>query len=301
MDGQNLQRLVRQFLNEPSTSSFLDARFTYDALYAGAKEWTRISKCLRTTQSITTVADQRGYSLNGDFLGHYIKDNDDNYIIKYNDGSNDYFLDFKPYEEIIYDNDTTSVSIPDYWGITQDTTLDSQVSVAASAAGDKIGGKARLTVAVASFADIVPGDIVHNTTDVSDGVVEKVVSTTALDICLFGGTDNEVDSADAFIIQPRGRLQLVLDPPPSTASHTVTVYYLQKPAPVYSNYSVYPFSYDYAEALAKYAAWAYKYRDREPDFGDAFYQFFAMEAREYGKLFKNAAGLAKSAIVPRFR
>jgi hypothetical protein len=27
----------------------------------------------------------------------------------------------------------------------------------------------------------------------------------------------------------------------------------------------------------KYAAWLYKYRDREPNFGDGFYRYFEME------------------------
>lgn len=301
MDGKDLKRRVRQLLNEPSTSSFLDDRTTYDFLFEGAKAWVIISKCLRKTQSITTVAEQAAYTLDGDFLGHYLKDNDRDFFIKYNDGSDDHFLDFKPYQEIIRDNDTDSQSIPDYWGITTDPTLDDQITGTASAAGDKTGGKSRLTVASAKFADVTVGDVVHNTTDVSDGMVVKVVSTVALDVCLFGGTDNEIDSSDAFIIQPRGRLQLILDPPPSTASHTITVYALQNPAPVYDDYSVYPFAFDYAEALAKYAAWLYKYRDKEPDFGNAWYQFFLAQAQAYGELFKEAVGRDTSRIVPRFR
>ncbi|MEA2066549.1 MAG: hypothetical protein U9O65_05565 [Thermotogota bacterium] len=301
MDGKDLKRRVRQFLNEPSTSSFLDARTTYDFLYEAAKAWVIASKCLRKTQTITTVADQRAYTLDGDFLGHYLRDDDRDFFIKYNDGSNDYFLDFKTYQEIIHDNNTDSQSIPDYWGITTDPTLDDQITGTASADGDATGGKARLTVASAKFADVTAGDVVHNTTDASDGIIAKVVSTVALDVCLFGGTDNEIDASDTFIIQPRGRLQLVFDPPPSTTSHTVTVYALQSPAPVYSDYDIYPFAYDYAEALAKYAAWLYKYRDKEPDFGNAWYQFFLAQANSYGELFKEAVGRDTSRVVPRFR
>ena len=287
-------------MNEPSSSQFLDDRTTFDFLYEGAKKWVLISKSLRKTQEITTVAEQQGYTLDGDFLGHYFKDDDNDFFIKYNDGSDDYFLDFKNYQEIIWDNDTDSQSVPDYWGITTDPTLDSQITGTASQAGDATGGKARLTVASAAFADVTAGDIIHNTTDGSDGVIVKVVSTTVLDTCLFGGTDNEWDSSDAFIIQPRGRLQLVLDPPPSTASHTITVYALQKPAPVYSDYDVYPFAYDYEEALSKFAAFLYKYRDKEPDFGHVWYQYFVAQATEYGMLFKETVGRDKSRLVPRF-
>jgi len=301
MDGKSMARRVRNLLNEPSTSSFLDSRTTFDFLFEAAKTWTIISKCLRKTQSITTVAEQQGYSLDGDFLGHFLRDDDRDFFLKYNDGSDDHFLDFKPYQEIVRDNNTDSQSVPSYWGITTDPTLDDQITGTASADGDATGGKSRLTVASAAFADVTPGDTIHNTRDASDGVVVKVVSTVALDTCLFGGTDNEWDTSDAFIIQPRGRLQLVFDPPPSTDSHTATIYALQTPPPVYSDYDVYPFAFDYAEALAKYAAWLYKYRDKEPEFGNAWYQFFLAQANKYGELFKEAAGRDTSRIVPRFR
>jgi hypothetical protein len=281
----------------------LDSRTTFDFLYEAAKQWTLISKCLRKEQSITTVAETASYTLDGDFLGHYIKDGDDDndFQIKYNDGSDDYFLDFKPYQNIIYDNNTDSVSIPSEWGITHDTTLDSQISGAVNAAGAATGGKSTAAAATALFTDCTAGDIIHNTIDGSDGVIISVASDfKSITTCLFGGSNNDWSNADTLIVQPRGRLLLVLDPPPSTASHTVTVYGLQKPAPVYSDYDVYPFSYDYPEALAKYAAWLYKMRDREPDFGHAWYQYFLIQANEYGALFKETAGTHKSKMAPRF-
>lgn len=302
MDGKDLTRRVQNLLNEPSTSQFLDARTTYDFLYEGAKQWTIISKCLRKEQSITTVAEQQGYTLDGDFLGHYIRDDDNDFQLKYNDGTNDHFLDFKPYREIINDNNEDSVKIPSEWGITQDTTLDSQVSGAANATGAATGGKSTCAAATTLFTDVTPGDIVHNTTDGSDGVVISVASDfKSISTCLFGGTENDWSSSDSVIIQPRGRLKLLFDPLPSTASHTATVYALQKPAPVYSDYDVYPFSYDYAEALSKYAAWLYKMRDREPDFAHAWYTYFYAQAMEYGTLFSTTVGIDTSRMVPRFR
>lgn len=302
MDGKDLTRRVLNLLNEPSTSQFIDERTTFDYLYDAAKQWTIISKCLRKTQEITTVASQQGYTLDGDFLGHYIRDDNNDFQIKYNDGTDDYFLDFKPYREIINDNNEDSQTIPDNWGITHDATLDSQVSGATNAAGASVGGKSTCAAATALFTDVTAGDIIHNTADGSDGVVISIASDfKSVTTCLFGGTDNDWTSADTLIIQPRGRLQLVFDPPPETKDHTVTVYALQKPPPVYSDYDVYPFSYDYAEALSKYAAWLYKYRDKEPDFGNAWYQAFFAQATEYGALFREAVGIDKSRMVPRFR
>ena len=301
MDGKDLSRRVLKLLNEPSTSQFIDTRTTFDFLYEAAKEWVNISKCLRKTQSITTVAEQQGYTIDGDFLAHWVKDDDNSFQVKYNDGSDDYFLDFKEYSEIIYDNDSDSVLLPSYWGVTNDTTLDSQITGVTNAAGAAVGGKSTCAAATALFTDATAGDIIHNTTDGSDGVIISIASdfkscTTAL----FGGTDNDWTSGDALIIQPRGRLKLVLDPPPSTAAHTITVYALQKPTPVYSSYDVYPFSYDYAEALSKYAAWLYKMRDKEPDVGHAWYKFFYAQAMDYGGLFKAAVGIDTSRMVPLF-
>jgi len=281
MDGKNLSRLVRQSINESSTSVWLDERTTYDYLYEAAKEWVRRTKCLTNTQSITTVADQTDYTIDGDYMGLYLRNAENKYYIKYNDGSDNYFPTFKGYSSIIYDDNDTSVAIPDNFSIADEQSLDSQISGTASADGDATGGKSLLTT-TSDLSDVTSGDIVHNTTDDSDGVVVSVPSggTTAY-ICLFDGTDNEWDSSDAFIIQPRRRFRLILDPPPETASETITFYYIQKPAPVYSDYDVYNIAFEYSEALAKYAVWLYKYRDREPQFGDAFYQYWERAIRAY--------------------
>jgi hypothetical protein len=149
------------------------------------------------------------------------------------------------------------------------------------------------------FADVTPGDIIYNTTDVSEGIVTKVTSTKIIEICLFGGTDNEIDASDAFFIQPRKRFLLQFDPKPSTASHTVTFYYLKKPNPVYSDYGVYEIPYEYSETLCHYAAWLYKYRDQEPKFGDAFYKYWDMQIKNYRRLTNK--GLARrSRIIPHW-
>ena len=299
MDGKDLKRRVARLLDEPKKGNWLEDRSTFDFLFEAAKEWTIISKCLRKEQSITTVAETQAYTLDGDFLGHYVKDDTNDFQIKYNDGSDNHFLDFKIYQQIIYDDDTDSISIPSYWGVTHDATLDSQITGTANAAGAATGGKSTLSVATALFADVTAGDAVHNTTDNSDGVVISVASDfKSCTTCMFDGRNNDWTSSDAFVIQPRGRLQLVFDPPPSVSGHTVTVYALQKPAPVYSDYDVYPFSYDYAEALSKYAAWLYKMKDKEPNFAHAWYQYFFKQATEYGALFKTAVGIDTSRMVP---
>ena len=300
MDGKDLSRRVRQLLNEPSTSPFLDARTTFDFLYAASRQWIIETESLTAEQSITTVASQAGYTIDGDFLSLYLKD-DDEFFIKYYDGTDYYFLKFKPYSEVIYENNTTDADIPSNFTISDDQTLDTLISDTADNAADDVGGKTVLTMNTEVFGDVTPGDIIHNTTDASDGIVTKVTSTKILEICLFGGTDNEIDDSDAFLIQPRKRLKLILDPPPETKDQTVTLYYLQSPRPVYSDYDVYPIPFEYADVIAKYAAWLYTYRDDEPDFGDAYYVHWRRQVTTYRRLTNRALVKEESRLIPVVR
>lgn len=297
MDGKDLLRRVRQLLNEPSTSPFLDERTTYDFLYAAARQWIIETESLTAEQDITTIANTAGYTIDGDFLSLYLK-HDDEFFIKYYDGTDYYFPKFKPYSEVIYENNTTGITIPGYFTITDDQTLDTLISDTADIAADDVGGKTVLTMNTEVFGDVTPGDIIHNTTDVSDGIITKATSTKIIEICLFGGTDNEIDVSDAFLIQPRKRLKLILDPKPSTAGHTVTLYYLQSPRPVYSDYDVYPIPFEYADAIAKYAAWLYTYRDDEPNFGDAYYVHWRRQVTTYRRLTNKALVKEESRIIP---
>ena len=166
--------------------------------------------------------------------------------------------------------------------------------------GAAVGGKSTLTMLTAFFLDVTPGDMIYNTTDVSEGIVLSTEPTgKILTTALFGGTDNTWDADDDFFIQPRKRFLLTLVPKPSTASHTVTFYYLKKPDPVYTDYGVYEIPHECSEALCKYAAWLYKYRDQEPQFGDAFYKYWEMQIKEYQRLTRK--GLAKrSRITPQW-
>lgn len=279
MDGKTLLYKLRQLLNEDSDSGFLDKRTSYDYLWEAAIEFVNRTACLKSTQSISTVVDQTGYTLNADFLSMYLKNDSNNLYIKYNNGSTDSFVTWKDYEDIIYGNNTSSQSVAGGFSIIDDSTLDSQVTGSATSAGALSGGQATLTDTAADFSDVSPGDIVHNTTDGSDGIVLSKTSSTVLVTALFGGTDNDWAVSDAYIIQPQGRLKLVLDGPPSTADHTITVYYTQRPAPVYSDYGVYRFPSQYSDAIVKYAAFLYKFKDREPNFGHTWYGIFDRQVR----------------------
>ena len=281
VDGKSLLKALGELLNENSTSGWLDTRSSYRFLYQSAMEFVRRTQCLKNEQSIATVANQTGYTLNADFMEMYLRTKDTHELyIKYNDGTSDYFIKFKKYQEIVYENNTTAKSIPDFFTIIDDSTKDTRLSSTTTSAGASSGGECTLTDSTADFADVSPGDIVHNTTDGSDGVVLSKTSSTALVTALFDGTDNDWTSGDDYVIQPQARLKIVFDPAPSTSSHTATVYYIERPDPVYSDYGIYRIQSQYLQALVYYAAALYEYRDDEINSNSRFMQFFDREVRQ---------------------
>jgi hypothetical protein len=300
MDGKLLKEQVRLLLSENTGSGFLDDKTTYNFCYEAAVVTSEVLQNLTTTATITTVADQVSYKLPSDFLKLYLKNTNSEFFIKYDDGSNESFLTHKKYEEVVYGNNTTSVSIPSNFSITDYPTLASIITGTASAGSDDVGGKSSLVDTGTTFlTDISVGDTVHNSTDSSNGIVVGVTSNLQVETCMFNGTDNEWDTNDSYVIVPQGRMGLVLDPPPSTSGHTITVYYLQKPVPVYSDYDTYRFQPHYINALVKYAAWLYKYRDGEPNFGDKFYMFWQEELKKSKHNYSN--GIVKSGFKVSFK
>jgi hypothetical protein len=100
---------------------------------------------------------------------------------------------------------------------------------------------------------------------------------------MFGGTENDWDSSDAYVVISQGRKQVHLDPPPATAGYTVYVPYVQKPDPIYSLYRAYPIDRQYQMCILMGAAWFYKIRDSQPDYGSRYYQYFDSECRKAAK------------------
>lgn len=273
MDGYTLLRELRILLGEPSNGSFLDDRTSYDCLYEAAKELCQRTRALTATQTITTVAEQTTYNLNPDFLSLYLSDNENDLIIKYNDGSSNTFLRHRSYDGIILGDNTTSQSVPNNYTII-DASGTSQLTGTATSSSALSNGETTLTNTSANFINVAAGDYVHNLTDGSHGIVVSKTSNTVLVCALFEGTNNYWTSGDSYIITFNGRFAILLDPAPSTSGHTITIPYTQMPIPVYSPYKSYRFAPDYKEALIYYAAFKYKYRDREPDFGDRLWKHF---------------------------
>ena len=275
MDGKRLSYELRQLLNEEEGSNQLDSFTTFNLLNEGAVQLNQRLKHIKKDQSITTVADQTDYTLNADFISLYREDNLGYQLIDYSDGTTIYKLRVTE-EDVFFRNKTnetvTSVTIPERFAVVDDKTLDSQVSGTTTSTAAASAGKATLTDTAGDFSDVSGGDTVHNTTDGSMGVVISKTSSTVLVTALFGGTANDYTSGDAYVIQPQARYKIVLDPPPKTAGHTVTVPYVARPVPVYSDYDMFRFPNHYKRALIYFAAGFYKYRSDEPNFGNVWFQ-----------------------------
>ncbi|KKM79167.1 hypothetical protein LCGC14_1352690, partial [marine sediment metagenome] len=133
-----------------------------------------------------------------------------------------------------------------------------------------------------------------NTTDGSifSGYVLEVSSETALITAMFEDADGSITkgwgSGDTFVIQPQGRKQLVIDPPPSTTGHTVTVYQIVKPLPVFADFRIFGFPEQYSMAAVYFAASIYKRRDQDFKKADSFFQLADNELR----LIKDASDTA---------
>ena len=293
MDGKELLYRLRHLLNEDSNSAFLDSKTAYTYLWDAVTKFVERTNYSQSNETITTVADQSTYDLSADFLKPYLMDDDNRLFLHYNDGSDNHIIYWRDYHQIRSQNTTTSVSIPTGWAIIDEAAIDSRISGTATSDGAASAGECNLTDTAADFSGVEAGDTVHNVTDGSDGVVLSVTSSTVLVTALFGGTNNDWSTSDSYVVRPQAKLALVLDPPPESGGHTITLGKIQRPAPVFSNYGAYRVQSRAIPAILHYAAWLFKYRDSSPDTGDRFYQFFDSEVRQLGNqinISKNRGG-----------
>jgi hypothetical protein len=282
MDGKLLLRELRDLLNEQDDSHWFNDFTGYNYLFQAAIEFVGRTNCLHGEATITTVANQQTYDLPADFLQLYVRDDNNTHAIKYYNTSSYQMIPYRSYEKVYYENQTTAQSIPNYFSVLDDPTAQTMLTGTATSSGASVGGQSLLTSTTSDFSTVSHGDVVHNTTDGSYGMVLAQNSTTILSTALFGGTANDWTNGDAYVIQPRGRYNVVLDPKPSTSGHTVYVPYTQRPVPVFSDYGMYRFPTEYTPAIVKYAFWLYKYRDSQPKVGDAMYQYFDQATKRWG-------------------
>jgi len=291
MDGKELLYQLEKILGEDELATWMDDKTSYFYLWEGASRYVAKTNCLTAYQDITTVADQVGYVLDAEYMKLYLRDSFNRYYIRYYDQTNYHFITWKDYEEIIHANtyqlvadaSQEGVDVPNHFSIHDKTSLYSQITGTCTLAGDESGGECTLTDGSGLFTTtdyVTPGDTIHNTTDDSHGIVISVTDATHLVCALFGGTDNEWDSSDAYVIQPQGRYELILDPPPDDADDTVRVWYVERPQPVFSDYGAYRLPQQAMEPIINYAAASYKYRDDQREFAREFLAIWDMQVKQ---------------------
>ena len=297
MLGINLLKRLEQLMAQSYPGNgWLDKKTSFDFIYEAAKDYAKKTRCLYQTQTITTIANQANYALNPDHQEIASENKDDAAkVLKYTDASgNDFWMTQQLYQDQYYANNTTSVAVPSGFAVVGRAQA-AQITGTATSTAAEAGGESNLIDTTAPFASVQVGDEIYNTTKDYIGVVLAVTSTTTLKTAMFDlSTANSAyagwASGDAYIIQPSARYDLVLDPPPVTAGETVTVPYIQRPAPVYSDYGSYNFAAGNEEALLKYALWLYKYRDSKPQVGDALYVHYDRAVREGSNSHRRATG-----------
>lgn len=298
MEGYTLARRVREIINEATGSGWINDRTTYDLLYDAVKDFTKRVHFPTATQAINVLANNGAYNLNADYLALAYRNGVNQPFIKWTVNGSDSFINPNDYQDVVLGDDTSTSSIPASFSIIDAPQL-AQVSGITSATGAVTNGECTLTDSTANFVNIYPGDFVHDTTAGIHGVV--VAQTSATDLLCAMFNDNGTDSAsgfgsgDSYIIVPQARHQIIFTPTPSAVA-TATVVYYQRPSPVFSPYRAYKLPPDAEGPICNYAAFLYKYRDREPNFGDSLYRFYEMftakVAREYRRAFADKSNFS---------
>lgn len=291
MIGATFQNRINQLLSEVGNSTWIDLKSSFDYMYEASKDFGKETKSCHGSQAITTKANTAAYNLNPDFLEIMTKDDYDNYIIQYFDGTNTTWLSWESYSDFLQNANLPGT--PTSFAIT-DAPIVSRITGTATATGNQAGGESVLTDSAATlFSTTYPGDSIVNTLKTYFGIVLSVgttLTTAMFDLTQRGGAYASWSTSDTYMIQPQPRYQILLDPPPLTPGQTATVTYLAKPLPVYSDYGTYPFATGYEEALIKYATWLYKYRDSKPQMGDPLYLAYERAMRKGKNVHRKAVG-----------
>ena len=290
MIGAIIQNKLNQQIAE-FASSWVDIKTSYDYVYEAAKDFSKETKSCHNSQTITTIANTAAYTLNPDFLEVITTDDHNHGVVMYTNASGSVFwLDWESYSDCLQNQNPQGT--PSSYAIT-DSPLITRITGTASLGSTAVGGESTLTSAT-TLTSVAVGDQVVNLTQTYYGVViaTGAAPTTAMfNLSNRGGAYANWTLADSFIISPSPRYQIVLDPPPNTTGETVTVTYLAKPLPVYSDFGQYPFATGYEDAIIKYAAWMYKYRDSKPQLADPLYMIYDRMLRKAKNVNRKAVGV----------
>ncbi len=267
MDGKKLTRLVLDVLDEEEVSDlYAGQRGIYENLDHAAAIFCRETGMLHSSVDITTVADQQSYDLPPDFIRPYMKNSRGRFFAKYYDASNYFWPVLTSYEKIFKSNLITAKTWPGRFAIIDKPDKESLITGTVDAAGAAVGGQCVLqddSMLFLTTNRVYPRDIIHNTTDGSDGYVLSITDATHLVAALFDGTDDDISNSDAYVIQPAAEKQLVLDAPSENSGDTITLPYACMPSPVFSDYGFWRFTPRVCRAIAWGAGSLFKIPKKE--------------------------------------
>lgn len=267
MDGKKLTKLFLDYVDEESVSDlYAGSREIYEYLDQACGMFCHECGILHAEIVITTVASQQKYDLPPDYIRPYIQDRRQRFVGKYYDGDNYSWPQLTSYEKIYRANLTDEKTRPGRFAIIDKMTKEDLIQGTVDSDGAVSGGQCTLHDASMLFLTtdrVYPRDIIHNTTDGSDGYVLSVTDATHLVVALFDGTDNDWTSGDSYIIQPAAEQQVVLDAPSENSGHTITLPYVCMPSPVFSDYGFWRIPPRVCRAIAAGAAAIFQLPKRE--------------------------------------
>lgn len=284
MEGFTLKRRVMELLQENSLGSFMNDRTTFDYIYDAVMDFNKRTHYLTNTQTINVAGNssQNIWSLNPDFVCMAFKDRYNQEYIKYTVSGSDNFVTAQDYSEIVLNDDSSTSPVISSWSIIDAPQLPTITGTTSSAGAinSPLQGECLLNDTTAPFANVYPGDFVHDTTEGCDGVIIGVNSTSQLICVMFNssGSTQGFGNSDSYVIVPQSRYQLLFTPIPSVAA-TATIPYVPKPLPVYSIYRAYKLPNDALLPISQFAVFLYKYKDRDANFGDALYKYYDLYTR----------------------
>jgi hypothetical protein len=202
--------------------------------------------------------------------------------VKYYDGSNYSWPLQTSFDRIFRGNLTDNQDYPSRFAIIDKLTQPALITGTTSAAGAKTAGQCILTDAAKLFLTtnlVYQRDVVHNTTDGSDGLVLSVTDATHLVTALFEGKKNAFGNGDSYVIQRATAKQLYLDAPSETSGHTITVPYVCMPDPVYSDYGFWRLPAAFCHGIACEAAFLFQNREGDYISADRHHILFTQEVR----------------------
>lgn len=283
--GGELYRAVREAYGEDNYSAWADVLTIFTYCYDAAMDINQRLQILKSSTTISTVASTREYNLPYDFQQLYLKNDDEDYVIRINDGTSDYDITEREYEAVWVENDTNTVAIPDSFSVKLASSQPSAISITSNASGAVDANFESLcsTATASAFASANVGDSVLILG--KPGRVTYKTSNTSLQVAMEDGYG--VPNTTTVVIIPVSLWALYFSPIPSTSSYTITVPYLKKPDGVFSYNRSYNLDQALQPALVAYCVSKLKERDRATSDAAYFMQQYEAVVRSQGSKYRS--------------